>query len=550
MTAEQPGQNTPHHRNCSSQFHPSLITKLTVTISLILICFMGLLDLINLRNFRNVMTEYASTNADQVAEIIKQSTHDAMLRNDKDSLYRMIDRIAHSKSIERIRLIDRNGKVAFSNIREETGKTINKSAEQNVMSLITADQPGMSRSSDLSRIYRTLNGRELLGFTKAIYNQPGCSTVACHFHRNEDVVLGVLDISISLESLRKESSDYRIQFIVMTCLLLLLIGVLITFLMRRTVNRPVQRLMQLTSQVAAGNLDARISATSCDELGELSHAFNLMTENLSKAREEINQWTTSLEQKVQERSNEIQRMQTQLHRSEKLASLGNLVAGIAHEINNPLTGVLLYASILNGDKRLDPLLRPDLDRVISETRRCADIVKQLLEFSREAVPQKDAVSINTLLDKVIALLHHQPFFGAITITRRYDQGLPDVFVDPSQLQQVFVNLLLNACHAMPEGGDLVITTTLTSADDFVQTEIEDSGCGIPEEHLDRIFDPFFTTKSEGTGLGLSISYGIVKNNGGSIEAKSCVGVGSCFTVTLPVTGNAGDGQGEIPSAPL
>ncbi len=515
------------------QFRPSLITKLTLAISLILIGFMGVLDYINLKNFRNVMIEYAATNADQAAEIIKQSTYDAMLKNDKESLYRMIGRIAQSNSIERIRLIDRDAKIAYSNIGNEVGRPINTSAERTIMDLIATSQRQPPDSKSQSRIYWTDDGKEVLGFTKAIYNQPVCSTEACHFHRKEDTVLGVLDISISLESLRKKANEYRLQFIVMTCLLLLLIGMLITFLVRRMVNRPIQRLMRHTAQVASGNLEARIEATSKDELGELAVAFNQMTENLSKASEEISQWTISLERKVEERSREIKLMEAQLHRSEKLASLGNLVAGIAHEINNPLTGILLYASLLEQDKRLDPLLKPDLGKVIAETRRCANIVKQLLEFSREAVPHKDAVAINTLLDKVISLLRHQPDFGNISITCRYDEGLPNVFVDPNQLQQVFVNLFINACHAMPGGGAIVVGTSLSGDGDFVRVEIEDNGCGIAEEHLDRIFDPFFTTKAEGTGLGLSISYGIVENNGGAIEVKSTLGAGSTFTVALP-----------------
>jgi len=516
------------------QFRPSLITKLTLFTSLILIGFMGLLDYINLGNFRNAMIEYAISNADQVAEIINQSTYDAMLSNDKASLYKTISRISQSNSIERIRLIDRDGKVAFSNIKEEIGTSISKSSDANVMSHISDTPPVDSKSANRSRMYRTASGKEVLGFTKAIYNQPGCSTEACHFHRNEHTILGVMDISISLENLQKKSSEYRLQFIVMTCLLLLLIGVLITFLTRRLVNRPVQRLMSHIAKVGSGHLEARIAAISGDELGELSVAVNRMTENLGKANEELNEWASSLEHKVEERSLEIKRMETQLHHSEKLASLGNLVAGIAHEINNPLTGVLLYASIIHGDSRLDPVLKPDLDRIIAETRRCAEIVKQLLEFSREAVAHKEAVSINLLLDKVVGLLHRQPSFHNIAITCDYDQSLPDVFVDPSQIQQVLVNLIINASHAMPEGGDLTIRTVLSNGGDFIRAEISDTGCGISEENMTLIFDPFFTTKAEGTGLGLSISYGIVKNNGGKIEVQSKIGVGSTFKVLLPV----------------
>jgi two-component system NtrC family sensor kinase len=330
------------------------------------------------------------------------------------------------------------------------------------------------------------------------------------------------------------------EFIVMTCLLLLFIGVLITFMTQRLVDGPVQRLVQHTAQVSAGNMSARIPITSADELGDLSVAVNDMTESLAKAQEELKEWAGSLECKVEERTQEIAQMQAQLHRSEKLASLGNLVAGIAHEINNPLSGILLYVSIVDSDKRLDPALKPDLERVIAECRRCAGIVKQLLEFSREALPHKEAVSLNTLLDRVIGLLQHQPSFRNIGINRSYDPELGDVFVDSNQMQQVFVNLFINASHAMPKGGQISITTSRPDNDGFALVEIGDNGCGISEEELQRIFDPFFTTKAEGTGLGLSISYGFVENNAGKIEVRSKVGAGTTFTILLPLQ----EGQGE------
>ena len=518
------------------QFRPSLITKLTFATSLILIGFMGVLDYINLKNFRSIMVEYAVSNAEQVAEIINQSAYDAMMKNDKASLYQMISRIAKSDSIEHIRLIDREGRVAFSSVREEAGTVVGKNAEMCVMCHKTHNPRVDASSMNRSRLYRTADGKEVLGFTKAIYNQPDCATGACHFHRSNHRILGVMDISISLEDLQKKSHEYRMQFIVMTCLLLVLIGVLLTFMTRRLVNRPVQRLMRHTALVAAGDLDARVTATSGDELGELSASVNRMTESLGKASEELREWAGSLEQKVEERSREIKRMETQLQRSERLAALGNLVAGIAHEINNPLTGVLLYASILNSDKRLEPALKPDMERIIAETRRCADIVKQLLEFSREAVPRKEAVALDALLDKVIDLFQQLPGFRAITIDRRYEPDLPRIYADPNQIQQVFVNLVINAGHAMPNGGSLTISATRPADGAFVCTEISDTGCGIPEENLQRIFDPFFTTKADGTGLGLSISYGIVENNGGKIEVRSMVGEGTAFTIMLPVNG--------------
>lgn len=511
----------------------SLIVKLTLATSLILIGFMSLLDYINLKNFKRATIEYAASNADQLTEIINQSTYDAMMKNDKASLYQMIDRIAQSRSIEHISLIDRSGTVVYSSHQGEVGTVIDQKNE----ACIFCHQPNNTRlyspNNNSSRLYRTAGGEEVLGYTKAIYNQPECSTGACHFHNRDHHILGVLDITVSLENLRQQSHEYRMEFIVMTCLLLLLIGILITFMTQRLVDRPVQRLVQHTAQVSAGNMDARIPVTTADELGDLAEAINDMTGSLAKAQEELKEWAGSLENKVEERSQKIKLMQTQLNRSEKLASLGNLVAGIAHEINNPLSGILLYASIVDNDKRLDPRLKPDLERVIAECRRCADIVKQLLEFSREALPHKEAVSLNKLLDKVIGLLQHQPSFHDITIERSYDPDLRDVFVDSNQMQQVFVNLFINASHAMPKGGQIDISTSRPDNGGFAQVEIRDSGCGISEEDLQRIFDPFFTTKTEGTGLGLSISYGFVENNAGTIEVTSTVGVGTTFTIQLP-----------------
>ncbi len=512
---------------------PTLIVKLTVATSVILIGFMGLLDYVNIRYFRRVMVEYAVSNAVQMAEVITQSTYDAMMKNDKANLYQMISRIARSNSIEHIRLIDLNGNVVYAGGGAETaGSAALACTFCHTRFSGSLDGPSLNRS----RLYRTKEGMEVMGFTKAIYNRPDCSAAACHFHKRGDPVLGVLDISISLENLQRKSREYRIQFGVMTCLLLVLIGVLITFLTSRLVDEPIQRLVGHSAEVAAGNLDARVPVTSNDELGELSEAVNSMTESLGQARDELNEWAGTLERKVEERSREIAQMEAHLYRSEKLASLGNLVAGIAHEINNPLTGILLYASILNRDSRLDPALKPDMERVISETRRCADIVKQLLEFSREAVPRKELVSLNALLDKVAALFEQLPEFCDVAITRRYDGSLPEVYTDPGQIQQVFVNLFVNAGHAMPGGGSLTVGTALSDDGGYACARIADTGCGIPAEQLNSIFDPFYTTKSEGTGLGLSISYGIVENNGGRIEVESSVGKGSTFTVMLPVGG--------------
>ena len=522
--------------NFGMKIRISLIAKLTFATSLILLVFMGLLDHINLKNFRKVMVEYAVANAEDVAEIINQSAYDSMMKNDKTSLYQMIGRIAKSENIEHIRLLDQKGKVVFSNISSEIGSVIGKHADECVM-CHNAGSPGKETNSiNRSRIIFTRSGKEALGYTKAISNQPACIAASCHFHIKDDTVLGLLDISISLEMLRKKSHEYRLEFIMLSCLLLLLIGMLITILTHYLVDIPVQRLVRHSAMVAGGHLEARVPITSRDELGELSETINSMTESLGKADRELKGWADSLEHKVEERSREIMLMEEQLRRSEKLASLGTLSAGVAHEINNPLTGILLYASIINSDKRLDPALLPDVEKVISETKRCAGIVRNLLEFSRESRPEKEEIALEAILDEVVTLFHKQPDFKKIDIIKNYITDLPGIKVDPNQIRQVFMNLVINAGHAMPQGGELEISTYLSADGFYVCAAIKDNGDGIPEENLARIFDPFFTTKAEGTGLGLSISYGIIESNGGKIEVKSRLGEGTTFTVILPVIG--------------
>ncbi len=513
-----------------------LIAKLTFATSLILLVFMGVLDNINLKNFRKVMVDYAVANAEEVADVISQSTYDAMMKNDKTSLYHMIGRIAESKNIEHIRLIDQTGRVVYSSIHEEIGSVIGKHADECIM-CHNSTRPDLSTSSmNRSRIIRTRAGKEALGFTKAIYNQPACSAASCHFHGKNDMVLGLLDISISLEMLRQKSHEYRLEFVILTCMLLLIIGMLVTILTHYLVDIPVQRLVRHSALVAVGDLESRVPVSSRDELGELSESVNSMTESLGRADKDLKGWADSLESKVEERSKEIMRMEEQLRRSEKLASLGTLAAGVAHEINNPLTGILLFASILKSDKRLDQALLPDVERIISETERCAGIVKNMLAFSRESLPQKENIALDALLDEVVTLFHKQPDFSSITIGKKYAEGLPHISVDPNQIRQVFLNLVINAGHAMPRGGELAISTYTTADGMYVCAALKDTGDGISDENIARIFDPFFTTKAEGTGLGLSISYGIIENHGGKIEVKSGRGEGTTFTVMLPVSG--------------
>jgi two-component system NtrC family sensor kinase len=269
-------------------------------------------------------------------------------------------------------------------------------------------------------------------------------------------------------------------------------------------------------------------------MGELSDAFNRMTKNLKKAWEEQEEWGKNLEGKVEERTSEMKQMQVRLLRSEKLASLGRLVAGITHEINNPLTGIMMYADLVIRNPRLDASVRSDMDIIMRESQRCARIVRGLLDFSRESMPQKKPASLNKVMDAIIDLIGHQSSFHNIDIVRDYQPDLPLIPFDKNQIEQVFINILLNASQSM-EGGGLIQIRTYTDCEPYVCLEITDSGEGIAEDDLGKIFDPFFTTKGDrGTGLGLSISYGIIERHKGKIEVQSQKGKGTTFIIKLPL----------------
>jgi two-component system NtrC family sensor kinase len=260
-----------------------------------------------------------------------------------------------------------------------------------------------------------------------------------------------------------------------------------------------------------------------------------MIVELKRSRDAIEGWTQTLEHRVQERTQELQRVQDQLIRAGKMAALGELAAGVAHEINNPLTGVLTFSSLMLKKADESHPWRKDLENVVQQTTRCRNIVKGLLDFARQRKPDKKEWDIHLLIDNTLTLLAEQVRFQNIKIDKQFKAGIPMLFVDGDQIQQVFMNILLNAADAMAgNGGNLSIKTDLK--DGLAEISFTDTGCGISKEHLSKLFDPFFTTKEtgKGTGLGLAISYGIVQSHGGDIEVESQVGKGSTFRIKLPI----------------
>jgi two-component system NtrC family sensor kinase len=313
---------------------------------------------------------------------------------------------------------------------------------------------------------------------------------------------------------------------------LLVIG--LSYVISRRLSVPIKQLALASREIAGGNLDTRVAVSSDGELAEAAEAFNQMASALSRMKGDLEEWGRTLEAKVQERSEALVEMQARVSHSERLASLGMLAAGVAHEINNPLGGILALTGVALEDLPEDDPNRLNLEEVMRQCERCREIVKGLLEFSRQSQSGAEPVDINETLEKTLGLIEKQASFLNITLVKELQHDLPAVVGDRSQLEQVFMNVLMNAVQAMREEGTLTLVTR-RGDDDYVEISIADTGCGISSEHIDHIFDPFYTTKSgEGTGLGLSIAYGIIAKHRGSISVESEVGRGTRFTIVLPV----------------
>ncbi len=355
----------------------------------------------------------------------------------------------------------------------------------------------------------------------------------------DNKIIGILYVGVLMRPFDDILRNTLITFLGIALVGIVLI-IFIAISMAKRISRPLKQLEGIARQVADGDYRHGIEIHAPYEVEHLGASINQMAQKLDRERQELEEWGATLEKKVEERTNEIKAIHSQLFRSEKLASLGKLAAGVAHEINNPLTGILTNSSLLLEDMPKDDRNREDVEIIVKETIRCREIVKRLLDFARQTKPLKKSTNVNALIENIILLVRNQATFRNISIENELEPGIPEILVDTDQIQQVFVNIILNAAEAMTAGGKLTIRSALNGDGHFINISFADSGPGIPESNRERIFDPFFTTKEHGTGLGLSISYGIVEQHGGSINVESKPGKGSVFTVQLPVRAAEGD----------
>ena len=534
----------------------SLQARLLAAVCGVALVSIGVFAWVNIRYEQAERVDLMIRGASQFSDTVKRSTHYAMLQNRWEDAFQIMDTIGKQEGVTRVRVFTKEGTILFSTDRAEVGSAVDKRAES-CYACHAAERP-LERLMlpDRARVFRDAEGQRLLGMITPLYNEPGCSE-GCHVHPKTKSVLGVLDITLSLARVDEEISAITRRTLAFAATTTVLLAMILAWIVRRSVVRPVRELVEGTRRVAQGDLTHRIPVRTADEVGALAASFNRMTEALDKAQAELGVLVATLEQRVEERTGELREAQAQLIQTEKLASLGKLSASIAHEINNPLSGILTYAKLLSRKLRAGA---PDAEGVQAalqqlalverETQRCCSIVRNLLDFARQREPSFQPVDVGAVMAEALSLLSNRLSIQNVEVTREL-APVPTIQADFGQVRQAFVNIVMNACEAMPKGGNLrVVAREVNLPGDgrtgplsptgksgrptrFAEVVVTDTGQGIPPEHLSKIFDPFFTTKEKGTGLGLSVVYGIVEKHGGKILVDSRMGQGTTITLRFP-----------------
>ncbi len=449
--------------------------------------------------------------ANQLSDTIKKSTRQDMLMNRLDNVYLIIKTIGEQEGIEKVRIIEKMGQVIFSTHENEIGSSLDMHAESCYACHETNKPLEQLDTPQRTRVFRDKDGKHLLGIINPIYNEPSCSTADCHYHPADKRVLGVLDITMFLGDIDSELQRTRNTTIVTLLVAFLVVSLLIYLFVNHRVLNPLQTAVQACKKVAGGDLDVILEAKNPDEIGLLFESFNNMTSKLAQAQMQVSQ-------------------------SDKLASVGRLAAGVAHEINNPLTGVLTYSSFLLKRAEEYPEIKEDLEVIVRETKRCREIVKGLLDFSRQSTFRKSDSDLNAVVDRAVEVIANQANLKNIMLVKNFQSKLPLVCADANQLQQVVLNLLVNASDAIENNGEIVITTRSVlvppRGNEQIRSAFCPNGCSLVNEHTRIRNIPAITVDLKDAQGRASIHYDPVFGSANHVYSRD-VNLGTLIDVRCP-----------------
>ncbi|MGB8359405.1 MAG: ATP-binding protein [Bacteroidales bacterium] len=503
--------------------------------------------------FRTVYVNYFNTvlkqSGNNVGAIVEGALYNSMLKNDKSTLHSTLDLINTMPGIEDVNLYDENDNLAYSSFATEMKYHSNPdciSCHSNLSTMFSRRERSyriIDAKSDCSMNPNRPGQRHML-IRRPILNEMSCYTASCHAHSEKNEVLGSLIIRMPLIELDKALKKSSTQFLLLALLTTVLIVATLIWFTRRRIKDPLNSLIKASEAVSAGELKTRlqIGPDLLDDMKKVSQAFNNMLDNIDNATNELENWSKQLEYKVQKKSEELSEAQNELINVERIASLGKLSASVAHEINNPLSGILIYTKLIykqldNQDlpaEKKENMLR-QLKLIENETKRCGEIVKGLLDFSRKDQDDFEEKHLHEILHGTYDIMVHHIKIANISFLTDFSARDDLIYCNPGQIKQACVAMLVNASEAVTENGEIIMRT-LNPDDHTIRLEISDNGSGISPEDIPHIFEPFFSTKREarGIGLGLPIVHGIVQNHGAKIDVNSTVGKGTTIAINFPL----------------
>ena len=509
--------------------------------------------------FRSVSEDYLGEviahYGNNVSSIVEGALYHSMLTNNRSELKNTLDVLNNLQRIEDVNMYDSNDNLVYSAYNQTNEEHDNPNCiecHNNLRTLFSETEPTFriaNLDSECTMSSSTYSER-LLIVRSPIRNEPSCYTAACHAHSEEEKILGSVIIRVPLRDLDNNIATSTRNFFVLASITTILLVILLLLFTRQKVRNPLGEIVRASKAVSGGDISMRVNLekTQLRDMQQVSEAFNEMLDNLQNANRELENWSQQLEYKVQKKSEEISSMQNELIHVERIASLGKLSSSVAHEINNPLSGVLTYTKLVH--KQLDkaeldeqvkePMLR-HLSVIEEETKRCGDIVKGLLEFSRKDQHDFKSIRLHKVLKEAFMLMDHQMEMEGINFISDFSAGTDTIRGNENQIKQACIAILLNSTESISDNGEIVLRTRNPNSEQII-VEISDNGSGINPDDLSHIFEPFFSGKSKasGIGLGLAIVHGIVQSHNGKIEVHSELQKGTTLTLLFPLENHRGE----------